>query len=1416
MQLEQLLHKQLWPSIMKVILVVLLCLAQATAYAQVDLGPADTTICDGFTITLDAGAFGPDASYFWNVAGNDGQFLTVGIAGTYSVAVLDGQGNPVGNDEITINVQKVEVNLGGDGQICAGAGRTLDAGFPGSTYLWNTGATTQTIVATEEQQYSVQVETPEGCTGSGSAVVEVFDVGLDLGGDTYLCPDGELLDLVAQGGPDASYSWNTGETTSTITISQPGTYSVSVSFPGLSCVAFDQVTVGVAPEACDNKAQNINDIIIAQDPDIGSEAQLDDLWVESINDYGWVMGYYPVNGKNRIYVIQTDQYYRLATLRIIGDYDGRPRDLSNRGHVAINYSDAIGQNRGIVIPYDNANDIWLSERTGSVYLDGFVTGIGGDWVSSDVYLDDTRPDYGFIPWFIGLITLQDFLIYENYYRGWRKKIGNRGEPVAFSLAYYYNRESRLADILSDGTAVGYSHGSRIFGWLSNPTPLLRYRNQATDWKWRTANMLNGEYGVGEAVNHQLDVAGRYYHPINGQLGAFYSSVNCREFFGDYKIQEIVPNRSATTRKINDQGYVYGTYIRGADDFRAYTWRSCDCNPGTLIDPTDIVNLAYTDLNWKLRNGIDVNNRNYAVGIGIDENTGDEFAYRVKIPICDPCSESAPTFDYTTDQKVWNARDPINFNEFFTVSGVEAGAEITWYVEDRTTGIYNEVEDPTAYYFNLNGRDEWGNVKVRPSTRCAGGGVQFFNPFFLLIDVLDYGIYFLGDDFSMEKYSPNDTDGNPYYDPSKPTMLYIHGIARSSVPNHDRGMVLGKEATEIITAWSEKDWNVAVFYWNQFTDTESLIRKAEVIELSIYFDRPAGSVGLGWVHDIGSDPRFASDEASPVVAGPAALLQEAFNEITWGNIVRPVGHEVGGTLLLDAVLGMTGGGILRVSLLDPYYSASEDYQGIFNLRDNVIAAAGDGVIIDWYESEYINIENDVDVGFSAELLGATLVGLVKTAPAAPPVTGTPPPTTTPGPIGGPATLIIIADIIFNWLGDAILNNRINGAATDIKEQVTFAKLRVPISDPAEDRLGSVRWYLQSFRGDRDLQAPQMVVTAPLVDRQNGTYNGVIVINNNQYAYNYAGMYGVDAKTCTERLVAFKGKTIMQLGGFQTIDVADDLFVFLLSEGQVSFDVIPEGFITFQTGLPTNRIQNDPCNSGPQLVMELFNTPATDDDFFSTYKYDFIHGRVKATGVSRGGMRITLKGSNLRFADLRLINTITEPLASGTKKLQPFFKDQLSLQLAPNGKWTYFATGHKSPTPMTAVINGNVGTTQSVTKTVEITSDEVLYRGLRKNLTSVRYQDGLMGWATPRNWAQPNAITSAYAHNAGDNESVFTSWAFSPHVPSRFADGWFSEGLILKRRTIPRTDSYPSPDNVGEEERLYIGPIRDAKVSILTDN
>lgn len=54
------------------------------------------------------------------------------------------------------------VSLGADRTICAGDSVTLDAGNPGMTYLWSTGATTQTIVAKTAGAYTVTVRNAQG------------------------------------------------------------------------------------------------------------------------------------------------------------------------------------------------------------------------------------------------------------------------------------------------------------------------------------------------------------------------------------------------------------------------------------------------------------------------------------------------------------------------------------------------------------------------------------------------------------------------------------------------------------------------------------------------------------------------------------------------------------------------------------------------------------------------------------------------------------------------------------------------------------------------------------------------------------------------------------------------------------------------------------------------------------------------------------------------------------------------------------------------------------------------------------------------------------------------------------------------------------------------------------------------------
>lgn len=122
------------------------------------------------------------------------------------------------------------VELGPDTGFCIGTPWTLDAGNPGRDFLWNTGDTAQTIALLSSGTYWVVVTDTIGCMGSDTTLV-VFDAPpvVQLP-DTSLCPGSPLV--LDAGSPGATYLWNTGQTTPSITVpEQTGVYSVTVTSP---------------------------------------------------------------------------------------------------------------------------------------------------------------------------------------------------------------------------------------------------------------------------------------------------------------------------------------------------------------------------------------------------------------------------------------------------------------------------------------------------------------------------------------------------------------------------------------------------------------------------------------------------------------------------------------------------------------------------------------------------------------------------------------------------------------------------------------------------------------------------------------------------------------------------------------------------------------------------------------------------------------------------------------------------------------------------------------------------------------------------------------------------------------------------------------------------------------------------------
>jgi hypothetical protein len=203
----------------------------------INLSLADRNLCVGSTITLDAGNVG--SSYLWST-GATTQTITVSSPGIYHVKVTNAQGCDARDTLLVTSVPIPVVSLGANIAVCAGTPVTLDAGNPGATYLWNTGATTQTIQATTGGNYFVTV-TQNSCTATDTIQVSYNALPVvNLGNDLDIC----LSDTVSldAGNSGASYLWSTGATTQTINVNTAGTYSVIVTNAN-ACVSSDEIIV---------------------------------------------------------------------------------------------------------------------------------------------------------------------------------------------------------------------------------------------------------------------------------------------------------------------------------------------------------------------------------------------------------------------------------------------------------------------------------------------------------------------------------------------------------------------------------------------------------------------------------------------------------------------------------------------------------------------------------------------------------------------------------------------------------------------------------------------------------------------------------------------------------------------------------------------------------------------------------------------------------------------------------------------------------------------------------------------------------------------------------------------------------------------------------------------------------------------
>jgi hypothetical protein len=207
-----------------------------------------TTLCAGSSVNLSASN---GSSYLWS-NGATTQTITASSAGNYSVQVTNAAGCSATSSIVNVVVNPLpaaNITANGSTTFCAGGSVVLSA-TAGASYLWNTGATSQTLTVNTSGTYTVTVTSNNGCVGTSSpqtvTVSAQPSTSITANGATSFCAGGSVLLSAPNGG---TYLWSTGATTPSISVSTAGNYSVTVT-NGAGCSATSsptQITVNPLP-----------------------------------------------------------------------------------------------------------------------------------------------------------------------------------------------------------------------------------------------------------------------------------------------------------------------------------------------------------------------------------------------------------------------------------------------------------------------------------------------------------------------------------------------------------------------------------------------------------------------------------------------------------------------------------------------------------------------------------------------------------------------------------------------------------------------------------------------------------------------------------------------------------------------------------------------------------------------------------------------------------------------------------------------------------------------------------------------------------------------------------------------------------------------------------------------------------------
>lgn len=208
----------------------------------------DTIICGLASIPINAG--NASYTYLWNT-GATTPVIIANNPGDYTVNINNGYCSI--DDTLSITMVTIPP-IGNDTSVCKNEVIILDAGNPGCTYLWSTGATSQTIEVPYSGTYWV-IASAGNCMETDTINIIYLPLPqFDLGLDTIICP-GDTLQLNA-GNNGLTFLWSSGDTDQFYSVSEDGifwaeAYSATCSYKDtIKVTYYQQPYLGIDTVLC--------------------------------------------------------------------------------------------------------------------------------------------------------------------------------------------------------------------------------------------------------------------------------------------------------------------------------------------------------------------------------------------------------------------------------------------------------------------------------------------------------------------------------------------------------------------------------------------------------------------------------------------------------------------------------------------------------------------------------------------------------------------------------------------------------------------------------------------------------------------------------------------------------------------------------------------------------------------------------------------------------------------------------------------------------------------------------------------------------------------------------------------------------------------------------------------------------------